>query len=133
MTDDSIYSDPVVEPELWEAAKGATSPSEALGPFHLYLDVSSDTTHATLAGAAQIEDITHVWVVDQCRQLRFDRWLAAEKAKWQAEALRDAVRDMRAARNGSWNLPDPLDPEVAYSVDVWLEVRANRIAKGADR
>src|SRR5690606_20259322 len=57
----------------------------------------------------------------------------AEKAKWQAEALRDAVRDMRAAWRGSWNLHDPLDPEVAYSVDVWLEVRANRIEKGADR
>ena len=62
-----------------------------------------------------------------------DRWLAAEKAKWQAEALRDAARDMRTAWRGSWNLPDPLDPEVAYSVDVWLEVRANRIVKGADR
>ena len=54
----------------------------------------------------------------------------AEKAKWQAEALRDAARDMRAAWCGSWNLHDPLDPEVAYSVDVWLEVRANRIEKG---
>src|SRR5690606_40312794 len=108
-------------------------PSEARGSFHLYLDVSLDSTHSTLAAAAQIEDDTHVWIVDQSQRLRFDRWLAAEKAKWQAEALRDAVRDMRTARNGSWNLPDPLDPEVAYSVDVWLEVRANRIAKGADR
>src|SRR5690606_2417251 len=106
MPDDLRDSDPVVEPELWEAAKGSMSPSEAPGPFHFYLDVSPDSTHATLAAAAQIEDVTHVWIVDQWQRLRFDRWLAAEKAKWQAEALRDAVRDMRTARNGSWNLPD---------------------------
>lgn len=50
-----------------------------------------------------------------------------------AEALREAVADMRRAREGSWNLRDPRDPEVAYSVDVWLEVRADRIAAGGDQ
>lgn len=45
-------------------------------------------------------------------------------------ALREAVADMRRAREGSWNLRDPRNPEVAYSVDVWLEVRANRLADG---
>src|SRR5690606_37648469 len=57
--------DPVVEPESWEAAKSNTSPSDAPGPFQLCLDVSLDSTHATLAAAAQIDGITHVWVVDQ--------------------------------------------------------------------
>lgn len=62
-----------------------------------------------------------------------DAELAAERAKWQAEALREAVRDARAAWEGSWNLRDPRDPDVAYSIDRWLEVRADRIEKGADR
>ena len=62
----------------------------------------------------------------------FNRWLAAEKAKWQAGALREAVVDMRRAWEGSWNLRDPRDPEVAYSVDVWLDRRADRIEKGSD-
>src|SRR5690606_35540647 len=31
MTADSIYSGPLVEPELWEAAKGSMRPSEAPG------------------------------------------------------------------------------------------------------
>lgn len=67
------------------------------------------------------------------RTAEFNRWLVARDRQVRARALRDAVRDMRAARRGNWNLPDPLDPEVAYSVDVWLEVRANRIEKGTDR
>lgn len=62
----------------------------------------------------------------------FDRWLVARDRLVRARALRDAVRDMRAARRGNWNLPDPLDPEVAYSVDRWLEVRADRIEKDSD-
>ena len=66
------------------------------------------------------------------RAERFDRWLAAEKAKWQAEALREAVRDARATWEGNWNLRDPRDPDVAYSVDRWLEIRADRIEKGSD-
>lgn len=63
------------------------------------------------------------------RNSEFDRWLVARDRLVRARALRDAVRDMRAARRGNWNLPDPLDPEVAYSVDRWLEVRADRIEK----
>jgi hypothetical protein len=44
-----------------------------------------------------------------------------------AKALKDAVEEMRRARRGSWNLPDPEDPETFYSVDVWLERRADQI------
>src|SRR5690606_22282699 len=50
-------------------------------------------------------------------------WLAAHDAevarKVKVETLREAVADMRRAWEGSWNLRDPRDPEVAYSVDVW--------------
>lgn len=51
----------------------------------------------------------------------------------QVEALREAVRDMRTARRKSWTwtLPDPLDPEAVYSVDTWLEIRTDRIAREA--
>jgi hypothetical protein len=57
----------------------------------------------------------------------FDRWLAADRKAQRAEALREAVMDMRKVWPGHWNLPDPRDPTISYSVDRWLEVRAERI------
>ncbi len=57
--------------------------------------------------------------------------LAAHDREVKAEALREAVFEMRRLRQGHWNLPDPRDPDVAYSVDRWLEVRADRIESEA--
>lgn len=53
-----------------------------------------------------------------------------EFALIKAETLREAAVDMRSAWEGSWNLRDPKNPESAYSVDRWLEVRADRLAGG---
>jgi len=57
--------DPIIEPELWSRAKGAIIPSEARGRISLCLDVSLDGTHATLAAAAEIDGVTHVWIAGQ--------------------------------------------------------------------
>ena len=57
--------DPCVEPELWDAANGAVAPSEARGRLSACLDVSLDGTHATLAVAAELDGITHVWIAGQ--------------------------------------------------------------------
>lgn len=70
--------------------------------------------------------------LERVEQAAYKRGVADGKAKWQAEALREAVVDMRRAWEGSWNLRDPRDPEVFYSVDVWLDRRADRIEKGSD-
>ncbi len=43
------------------------------------------------------------------------------------KTLREAVFALRRAFEGSWNLRDPHDPEVSYSVDKWLEMRADRL------
>ena len=60
-----------------------------------------------------------------------DAALAAHDRQAKAEVLREAVTDMRRDWPGHWNLPDPHDPEVSYSVDRWLEVRAARIESEA--
>lgn len=60
----------------------------------------------------------------------FDRWQAAHDAQVAARALREVAFAVRHAWGGSWNLPDPEDPEVFYSVDRWIEVRADRIERG---
>ena len=57
-------------------------------------------------------------------------WLTEHDKRVAARALRAAVGDMRARWEGHWNLRDPRDPEVSYSVDVWLEVRADHIEAG---
>src|SRR5690606_35544345 len=57
--------DQIVEPDLWNRAKGAIIPSEARGNISLCLDVSLDGTHATLPAAAEIDGITHVWIAGQ--------------------------------------------------------------------
>lgn len=57
-------------------------------------------------------------------------WLAAHDG----QVLREAVRDMRRVHRGSWNLPDPDDPDnAALSVDLWLERRADRMAAEVSR
>lgn len=62
-----------------------------------------------------------------------DRWLAAHDREVAARALRKAVGGIRDYKEpGHWNLRDTADPEVSYSVDVWLEVRASRIERGED-
>lgn len=61
-----------------------------------------------------------------------EQWEAGENPAVHvvAEALEEAATAMRAAWEGNWNLRDPQDPEVAYSVDRWLEVRAARLREG---
>lgn len=61
------------------------------------------------------------------RAERFDRWLAAEKAKWQAQALRDAARYV-----GTGDAPVEIALGGADWVIDWLHVRADRIEKGSD-
>lgn len=57
--------------------------------------------------------------------------LAERERRVKAEALREAAGEMRACKDvGHWNLRDPHIPETAYSPDVWLERRADRIEEG---
>ena len=55
------------------------------------------------------------------------RELIAHDREVAVKTLREAVFALRRAFEGSWNLRDPHDPEVSYSVDRWLEVRADRL------
>ena len=54
------------------------------------------------------------------------RELIAHDREVAVKTLREAVFALRRAFEGSWNLRDPYDPAVFYSVDRWLEVRADR-------
>ena len=48
-------------------------------------------------------------------------------AQVKAESVREAVKAIRGAWDGSWNLRGPEDPDTYYSVDVWLSRYADRI------
>lgn len=56
----------------------------------------------------------------------FDRWLAGERAR----VLREAAALAARLWTRTTNLPDPDDPEVAYSFDAWLGVLAARVEHG---
>lgn len=60
-----------------------------------------------------------------------DSALAESNRQVAAKALRDAAADMRTCKDvGHWNLRDPHDLETSYSPDMWLAIRADRIAGG---
>lgn len=60
-------------------------------------------------------------------EAEFDRWYAAEKAKWQAEALRDAAGALRPYSVIRQAFAQDEGPRVgAY----WLRDRADRIERG---
>ena len=59
---------------------------------------------------------------------QFDRWLAGERA----QVLRDAADLARRHWTSTTNLPDPHDPDAAYSFDVWLDVLAERIERNSE-
>src|SRR5690606_33857811 len=69
---------------------------------------------------------------DERAEAQFDRWLAAEKAKWQAEALREAAAwlDSFEGPGGRTSLHD----QVGRDIIRLLRERADRIAreKGSD-
>lgn len=52
-------------------------------------------------------------------EAQFDRWLAAEKAKWQAEALREAASGIQVWEDAQW-------------LRARLRARAYHIEKGED-
>lgn len=54
-------------------------------------------------------------------------WLKEHDRDVAVKALKDMVAEIRFWHNGSWNLVDPLDQDTAYSVDVWIEVMAERM------
>src|SRR5690606_14953717 len=52
-------------------------------------------------------------------EAQFDRWLAAEKSKWQAEALREAASGIQDWEDAQW-------------LRARLRARAHHIEKGSD-
>ena len=56
---------------------------------------------------------------DERAEAQFDRWLAAEKSKWQAEALREAASGIQDWEDAQW-------------LRARLRARAHHIEKGSD-